>query len=50
LNSVATFELGPRTRATGNGLVVLQAMVRLNGGMEPGVLPPMSAWCAREAT
>jgi hypothetical protein len=26
------------------------SIVRLNGGIEPGVMPPMSAWCAREAT
>ena len=26
------------------------SIVRLNGGMEPGVMPPMSAWWAREAT
>ena len=26
------------------------SMVWLKGGIEPGVTPPMSAWCAREAT
>ncbi len=25
------------------------SMVRLSGGMEPGEIPPTSAWCAREA-
>ena len=26
------------------------SIVRLPGGIDPGVTPPMSAWCAREAT
>ena len=26
------------------------AIVRENGGIDPGVIPPTSAWCPREAT
>ena len=38
-----------RTMRTGSKSTPSSPMLRLPGGIEPGVMPPTSAWCARDA-
>jgi len=48
--SGASHSTPPATSWKHSNTMPSSSMLRLKGGIEPGVMPPMSAWCAREAT